>query len=238
MNVLGYNFIRADHLPNTKRGGVCICFKESLPLRLHNVSYLSEWICFEIMILNKLYNFISLYISPSQCSNQFENFVYNLDLMLEALTQKNPFLTVIIGDFNAKFSELIKRNLLQRNKSKVFIIQERLSRKRAHQKIFFCVWMINKLLYVSFGKHFLEVFFSNKMQNMKKLNITGCIALNILPRLVQNIHLEVSLGKGVLKIGSKFSGKHPYESVTWIKLQLYWNYTWTWVFSCKFALYI
>ena len=49
---------------------------------------------------------------------------------------------------------------------------------------------------------------------MKKLNITGCIALNILPRLVQNIHLEVSLGKGVLKIGSKFSGKHPYESVT------------------------
>ena len=139
MNVLGYNFIRADHLPNTKRGGVCICFKESLPLRLHNVSYLSEWICFEIMILNKLYNFISLYISPSQCSNQFENFVYNLDLMLEALTQKNPFLTVIIGDFNAKFSELMKRNLLQRNKSKVFIIQERLSRKRAHQKIFFCV---------------------------------------------------------------------------------------------------
>ena len=57
------------------------------------------------MISNKLCNFISLYRSPSQSSDEFENFVYNLDLMLEALTQKNPFLTVIVGDFNAKFSK-------------------------------------------------------------------------------------------------------------------------------------
>ena len=105
LNILGYNLIRADHLSNTKLGGVCIYFKESLPLRLYNVSYLNECICFEIMISNKLCNFISLYRSPSQSSDEFENFVYNLDLTLEALTQKNPFLTVIIGDFNAKFNK-------------------------------------------------------------------------------------------------------------------------------------
>ena len=46
--------------------------------------------------------FISFYRSPSQSSDKFENFVYNLFLTLEALTQKNPFLTVIIEDFNAK----------------------------------------------------------------------------------------------------------------------------------------
>ena len=57
------------------------------------------------MISNELCNFISLYRSPSQASDEFENFVYNLDLTLEALTQKNPFLTVIVGDFNAKFSK-------------------------------------------------------------------------------------------------------------------------------------
>ena len=57
------------------------------------------------MISNKLCNFVSLYRSPSQSSDEFENFVYNLDLTLEALTQKNPFLTVIIGDFNAKFNK-------------------------------------------------------------------------------------------------------------------------------------
>ena len=105
MNVPGYNLIRADHLSNTKRGGVCICFKESLRLRLYNVRYFIECICFEIVISNKLSNFISCYRSPSQSSNEFENFVYVLNLTLEALTQKNLFLTVIVGDFNAKFSK-------------------------------------------------------------------------------------------------------------------------------------
>ena len=62
------------------------------------------------MILNKLCNFKSLYRSPSQSSDEFENFVYNLDLTLEALTQKNPFLTVIIGDFNAKFNKWCSTN--------------------------------------------------------------------------------------------------------------------------------
>ena len=50
LNIPGYNLITADHLSNTKRGGVCIYFKESLTLRLYNVSYLNECICFEIMI--------------------------------------------------------------------------------------------------------------------------------------------------------------------------------------------
>ena len=50
---------------------------------------------------------MSLYRSPSQSSDEFENFVYNLDLDLtpEALAQENRFVTVIIGDFNAKFNK-------------------------------------------------------------------------------------------------------------------------------------
>ena len=92
LNIPGYNLIRADHLSNTKCWGVCIYFKESLPLRLY-VSYLNECICFEIMISNKLCNFISLYRLPSQSSDEFENSFYNLDLTLEALSQKNPFLS-------------------------------------------------------------------------------------------------------------------------------------------------
>ena len=49
--------------------------------------------------------FILLYRPPSQSSDEFENFGYNLDLTLKALTQKNPFLTVVIGDFHAKFTK-------------------------------------------------------------------------------------------------------------------------------------
>ena len=35
LNVPGYNLIRDDRLSNTKHGGVCIYFMESLPLRLY-----------------------------------------------------------------------------------------------------------------------------------------------------------------------------------------------------------
>ena len=53
-------------------------------------------------------------------------------------------------------------------------------------------------------------------------------------------HQEVFLGKGVLKIYSKFKGEHPCRSAISIKLlckQFYWNHTSAWVFSCKFAAY-
>ena len=43
------------------------------------------------MISSKLCNFISLYRSPSQSSDEFENFVYNLDLTVEALNRIIPF---------------------------------------------------------------------------------------------------------------------------------------------------
>ena len=45
-------------------------------------------------------------------------------------------------------------------------------------------------------------------------------------------------GKVVLKIYSKFTGKHPCRSVISVKLQqLYWNHTPAWVLSCRFAVY-
>ena len=52
---------------------------------------------------------------------------------------------------------------------------------------------------------------------------------------------EVFLGRGTLKICNKFTGEHPCWSAISIKLlvalQLYWNHTSSWVFSCKFAAY-
>ena len=57
------------------------------------------------MISNKLFNFISLHRSRSQSSDEYENFVHSLDLTFETLIQKNPFLTIIIREFNAKFNK-------------------------------------------------------------------------------------------------------------------------------------
>ena len=104
MEFPGYNLIRADHPSNNKRGGVCIYYKNTLPLKLLSINYLQECINFEIKIGNKLCNFISLYRSPSQSQDTFELFIDNLELNIDTIAAKNPFLMVILGDFNAKLS--------------------------------------------------------------------------------------------------------------------------------------
>ena len=102
LEISGYNLVRSDHPLNSKRGGVCIYYKNYLPLRIISVNYLSECINFEIMIGNKICNFITLYRSPSQNQDDFQAFIDNLEMNLETLAQRNPFLMVVIGDFNAK----------------------------------------------------------------------------------------------------------------------------------------
>ena len=97
-----YNFIRSDHPSNTKRGGACLYYKNYLPLRVLNISYLKECLNFELKIGDKSCNFTALYRSPSQSQDDFETFSDNFEMTLETLAQKDSFLTTIIGDFNAK----------------------------------------------------------------------------------------------------------------------------------------
>ena len=73
-----------------------------MPLRVLDIQYLHECINFELKIGDKLCNFVALYRSPSQTQDEFEKFYDNLELNLGILSQKNPFLVVAIGDFNAK----------------------------------------------------------------------------------------------------------------------------------------
>ena len=46
-----------------------------------------------------LYNFIQV---PSQNQDDFQAFIDNFEMNLETLAQRNPFLMVVIGDFNGK----------------------------------------------------------------------------------------------------------------------------------------
>ena len=54
----GYNLVHADNLTNTKRGGVCIYYHNSLPLKLIDIQLLNECINFEIRIGGKLCSFL------------------------------------------------------------------------------------------------------------------------------------------------------------------------------------
>ena len=73
LQIPGYNFARMEHPSNTKRGSVCLYYKCSLPPKVIDVSYLQEFINFEVKIGDKTCNFVNLYRSPSQTKDEFEN---------------------------------------------------------------------------------------------------------------------------------------------------------------------
>ena len=87
--------MRSDHPSNSRRD-------QSLALKILDINYLQEWIVSQVLIANKLCNFISLYWSPSQATDIFDQFVDNLELTLDEVPNHNPFLIVVFGDFNVK----------------------------------------------------------------------------------------------------------------------------------------
>ena len=101
-NLHGYNVVRADHPSNTKKGGVCIYFINSLPLKVLDIQLLQDFIDLEIKIADKKCNFISLYRSPSQSKDEFETFADNLEVNFDSVALGNPYLIVVLGDFNAQ----------------------------------------------------------------------------------------------------------------------------------------
>ena len=97
----------------------------------------------------------------------------------------------------------------------------------------------------------VQIFFDkNNLQNLeffvtlkllllfKDSNNKENVFFNIYFIILRSSHQEVFFEKGVLKICSKSTGEQPCRNVISIKvLQIYWNHTSAWVFSCKFAVY-
>ena len=71
---------------------------------------MEECIKIEISFAGKVCNFISLYRSPSQSHDIFETFADNLGQNLDTIADKNLYLIVILGDFNAKSSNWYKHD--------------------------------------------------------------------------------------------------------------------------------
>ena len=107
----GYNLVREDHPSNSKLGGVCICYKSSLPFRVINVRYLQESISFELRIGAKCCNFSFLCRSPCQTQDKFATLLKNFKLTLDKIHENNSFMTVVIGDINAKSNNWCKADI-------------------------------------------------------------------------------------------------------------------------------
>ena len=92
----GYNLLRADCPSNSKQGGVCIFYKETLGVFI--VKSLDE-----VSIQNSKGYVGVVYRSPSQNSFEFENFLSNFDKVLSDTTSCNSLFTIILGDFNNRY---------------------------------------------------------------------------------------------------------------------------------------
>ena len=63
-----------------------------------NKYYLQESVSSKLQVGSKICNFVSLYRSPSQASDDFEIFTDNFELTLDALAKSNSDLIVVLGD--------------------------------------------------------------------------------------------------------------------------------------------
>ena len=108
MDISGYILVRFDHHSNDKQGEVCVYLKSPLPIQILIISVFHECINSEITINGKLCKLICLNRLPSQNMVELEKFVKNLALNLEFIFNKNQYLTVVVGGFNAKHVTGIK----------------------------------------------------------------------------------------------------------------------------------
>ena len=122
LEIPGYNIIRKDHPSNTKRGGVCVYYKNTLPFKIINIKYLQECITFEIRIGRKCCKFICLYRSPSQTNDEFESFLKNFELTLDKIHEDNPFMISVLGDFNAKSNNWCKNDITSHEGSVIDVV--------------------------------------------------------------------------------------------------------------------
>ena len=104
--ITGYTTIRADHPSNTKRGDVCIYYKECFYLiRKIDIFKLNECIVTEITVNNERCFLTCLYRSLNQNQDQFESFRKNLIDVPSGINNQKPACSIIVDDFNAKLSK-------------------------------------------------------------------------------------------------------------------------------------
>ena len=111
----GYKLIWSDHPSNTERGGVCIYYKESLAVRLVDITSLPECLVCEITIQNKKEHVAVMYRSPSQSSIDFESFLSGFENILSSVLFSKSQFTDILGDFNARWSTWLSNDITNVN---------------------------------------------------------------------------------------------------------------------------
>ena len=83
---------------------MCVYYKDSLALKILDFCQLPECLVFEVSRQRKKCIFALLYRSPSQSSDEFDEFLLEFENLIDPIYILNPHLIVIFGDLNAKTS--------------------------------------------------------------------------------------------------------------------------------------
>ena len=103
LQIPGYELIRSDKPNNTKHGGVCIYYREHLPLTVRtDLSPLNECLVCEVKVNNKKCFLTCAYRSPSQSSVELDDFCCGIEATLTNISLESPLCSFLLGDFNAK----------------------------------------------------------------------------------------------------------------------------------------
>ena len=102
LDLIGYGFLRADHPSSAKKEGYCIYYKETLACNMISNAYLNEFLLCEVIIGSKKCIIGTVCRCPSQDFDKFESFVSNFELLLQHISNCNPYLTLLLGDYNTR----------------------------------------------------------------------------------------------------------------------------------------
>ena len=88
---------------NTRRGGVGLFYKNSLPVIVRDDLSFDESIVVELKFGRKKIFFTVLYRTPSfnHTSTEFQDFLSNFENLHSKIKTENPFAMFFTGDFNA-----------------------------------------------------------------------------------------------------------------------------------------
>ena len=122
LKIDGYNLVRADHPNDTKRGGVCIYYKESLPVRVINLSFFEEALLLEMTYHNKKVIVSVIYRPPSQSINEFDSFLSDFEKLVSDTNNRKPALPIITSDFNVRSQSWWSNDINTTEGSKLLVL--------------------------------------------------------------------------------------------------------------------
>ena len=102
LNWNGYSLHWADHKSHAKRREVCIYYRETLAMEGIPILYLNESLLLKVTIGLKKSIIGTVWKFPRQNSDAFQLFQTNFEILLQNISYRNPYPTLLLGDHNAR----------------------------------------------------------------------------------------------------------------------------------------